>query len=69
MNYQVTTLMEALRLSQVEIDKLRRRKQGLKATVDAVEQILRQPHVLQAIEGLEPFVESPATVPSFACEP
>ena len=68
MNDQVTTLMEALRLSQVEIDKLRRRKQGLKATVDAVEQILRQPHVLQAIEGLEPFVESPATVPSLACE-
>ena len=41
MNDQVTTLMEALRLSQVEIDKLRRRKQGLKATVDAVESCVR----------------------------
>jgi hypothetical protein len=63
MNDQVTTLMEALRLSKAEIEKFRRRKQGLQATVEAVEHILGNPHVKRAVEGLEPFVESPATVP------
>ena len=63
MNDQVTTLMETLRLAQAAIDEFRRRKQGLEATVETVEQILGEPHVKRAIEGLEPFVESPATVP------
>jgi hypothetical protein len=59
MKDQVTVLMEALRLAQVEIEKLRRRRQGVETTVDNVETILREPRVARAIEGLEPFVESP----------
>ena len=46
--------MEALRLAQIEIDKLRRRREGLEATVDNVEMILREPHVARAIEGIDP---------------
>jgi hypothetical protein len=63
MKDQVTVLMEALRLAQVEIDKLRRRRQGVERTVDNVETILREPHVARAVEGLQPFVVSPSTVP------
>ena len=43
MKDQVTTLMEALRLSQLEIEKLRRKRQDLTTTVDHVEAILSDP--------------------------
>jgi hypothetical protein len=69
MKNQVIALMEALRLAQVEIEKLRHGKQGLEATVFAIETILHQPHVDQAIQGLEPFVESPHVAPLHAAEP
>ena len=63
MKDQVIILMEALRLAQAEIDKLRRRRQSVTETVDAVEAILRQPDVLRAIEATGPLVESPSITP------
>lgn len=63
MKDQLITLMEALRLSQFEIEKFRRRKQGLEATVDAVEAILGTPGVQAAVHNLEPFTPSPSIVP------
>ena len=68
MKDQVTVLMEALRLAQVEIEKLRRRRQGVETTVDNVETILREPRVARAIEGLEPFVESPGIAAAYPAE-
>jgi hypothetical protein len=68
MKDQVTVLMEALRLAQFEIEKLRRRRQGVETTVDNVETILREPHVARAIEGLEPFVESPGIAAAHPAE-
>ena len=55
--------MEALRLSQIEIEKLRRKRHGLEATVGAVERRLRDPVVTAAIHNLEPFAASPSVVP------
>jgi hypothetical protein len=68
MKDQVTVLMDALRLAQVEIEKLRRRRQGVETTVDNVESILREPRVARAIEGLEPFVESPSIAAAHPAE-
>ena len=63
MKDQITALVEALRLSQLEIEKLRRKRQGLEATVGAVERILADPVVAAAIHNLEPFSASPSVVP------
>ncbi len=69
MKDHVTALMEALRLAANEIENLRCGKQGLEATVEAIETTLREPHVAQAIQGLEPFVESPRIAPLQAAAP
>jgi len=63
MKDQVTTLMEALRLSQLEIESLRRKRQDLATTVDHVEEILSDPIVRPAIENLEPYTGSPSVIP------
>ena len=63
MKDQITALMEALRLSQAEIEKLRLRRQGLAATIDRVDEILGDPIVLAAIHNLEPYTASPSVVP------
>jgi hypothetical protein len=63
MKDQLIILMEALRLSQFEIDKFRRRKQGLEVTVEHVETILDKADVQAAIHNLEPFVASPSIMP------
>lgn len=63
MKDQITALMEALRLSQAEIEKLRRKRQGLETTVSAIERILSEPDVAAAIHHLEPFMPSPPLVP------
>jgi len=63
MKDQVTTLMEALRLSQLEIEKLRRKRQDLTTTVDHVEAILSDPIVRAAIDNLETYTGSPSVVP------
>ena len=63
MKDQVITLMEALRLSQLEIEKLRCKRQDLAATVDHVEEILSDPIVRAAIDNLEPYTGSPSVVP------
>ena len=72
MKDQITALMEALRLSRAEIEKLRRRRQDLATTVDHVEEILSDPVVMAAIHNLEPYTGSPSVVPEQleqACEP
>ena len=63
MKDQLIILMEALRLSQREFEKLRRSKQGVESTVNAVERILHEPDVMTAIQNLEPFVPSPSITP------
>lgn len=63
MKDQLIVLMEALRLSRREIDKLRNRKQGVETTVAAIEHILSDPEVIAAIDNLEPFVPSPSIAP------
>jgi len=63
MKDQLIILMEALRLSQREIDKLRRRQQGVETTVSAIEHILHEPDVMAAIDNLEPFMPSPSIAP------
>ena len=62
MKDQITTLMEALRLSQAEIEKLKRKRQDVFATVAHIEGILGDPVVRAAIENLEPLA-SPSLVP------
>jgi hypothetical protein len=63
MKDQVTALMEALRLSQAEIEKLRRKRQDVFATVAHIETILADPVVRTAVQNLEPFTPSPSVVP------
>ena len=52
MKDQVTTLMEALRLSQNEIEKLNRKRQDVFLTVAHIEGILDDPVVKAAIQNL-----------------
>jgi hypothetical protein len=63
MKDQITALMEALRLSQIEIEKLKRKRQDVFATVAHLEGILGDPVVTAAIQSLEPFAPSPSLVP------
>jgi hypothetical protein len=63
MKDQITALMEALRLSQVEIEKLKRKRQDVFATVAHIEGILGDPAVSASIHNLEPFSASPSVVP------
>ena len=63
MKDQITTLMEALRLSQAEIEKLKRKRQDVFATAAHIEAILGDPVVRAAIQNLEPFFPSPSVVP------
>jgi len=63
MKDQITALMEALRLSQAEIEKLRRKRQDLATTLDHVEEILSDPVVMAAIYNLKPSTGSPSVVP------
>ena len=63
MKDQITALMEALRLSQAEIEKLKRKRQDVFATVAHIEGILGDPVVRAAIDNLEPFSKSPSLVP------
>ena len=64
MKDQVTTLMEVLRLAGIEVEHFKRKRQSREKTLDALEAILQDPKVRQAVENLEPFVELPSTVPS-----
>ena len=50
MKDQITALMEALRLSQAEIEKLKRNRQDVYATVAHIEGILADPIVSAAIK-------------------
>ena len=63
MKDQITTLMEALRLSQREITKLKRKQQDVFATVAHIEEILGDPVVTAAVQNLKPFAPSPSLVP------
>jgi hypothetical protein len=63
MKDQITALMEALRLSQAEIEKLKRKRQSVQTTVAAIEAILADPVVARAIENVEPMTASPGIVP------
>ena len=66
MKDQITALMEALRLSQAEIEKLKRKRQDVFATVSHIEGILGDPVVAAAIQNLEPFAGAPPLVPEQA---
>jgi hypothetical protein len=63
MKDQITALMEALRLSSAEIEKLKRKKQDVFATVAHIEGILSDPVVAASIRSLEPYTPSPSVVP------
>jgi hypothetical protein len=67
MKEQITALMEALRLSQAEIEKLNRKRQDVFLTVAHIEGILGNPVVRAAIQNLEPLA-SPSLVPHVAEE-
>ena len=69
MKDQITALMEALRLSQAEIEKLKRNRQDVFATVAHIEGILADPIVSAAIKNLEPVSSSPTLVPETADAP
>ena len=64
MKDQITTLMEALRLAGREVDRFKLKRQGRDETLDALEAILYDPNVRQAVETLDPLVESPSIVPN-----
>ena len=64
MKDQLTTLMEALRLAGLEVEHFKHKRQSREQTLDALEAILYDPKVRQAIENLQPFVESPSLAPS-----
>ena len=69
MKDQIIALMEALRLSQAEIEKLNRKRQDVFATVAHIETILGDPVVWAAIHNLETYSPSPSVVPEAAEEP
>ena len=64
MKDQITALMEALRLAGLEVEHFKRNRQGRDETLDALEAILFDPKVRQAVENLDPFVDSPSIVPA-----
>ena len=64
MKDQLTTLMEALRLARIEVEHFRRKRQDRDETLHKLEAILYDPKVRQAVEKLEPVVDSPSLVPS-----
>jgi hypothetical protein len=68
MKDQITALMEALRLSQAEIDNLRRKKQDVFTTVANIEAILDHRVVMAAIRNLAPYSASPGVVPDLVEE-
>ena len=64
MKDQLTTLMEALRLVGVEVEEFKRKQQSSDETLNALEAILYDPTVRQAIEKLEPFWSRPRSCPA-----
>jgi hypothetical protein len=64
MKNQLITVMEALRLAGIEVERFKRKRQDRDETLDKLEAILYDPKVRQAVENLEPFVDSPSLVPS-----
>ena len=69
MKDQIIALMEALRLAQAEIEKLKRKRQDVFATVAHIEMILGDPVVRAAIHNLELFSLSPSVMPEAAEDP
>jgi hypothetical protein len=63
MKDQITTLMEALRLAGREVNRFKMKRQGCDETLDVLEAILYDPNVRQAVETLDPLIESPSIVP------
>ena len=63
MKDQITTLMEALRLAGREFDHFKMKRQGRNETLEALEAILYDPMVRQAVDNLDALVESPSIVP------
>lgn len=60
---QLTTLMEAMRLAGLEFERFKLKRQTREETLDALEAIRYDPRVRQAVQNLEPFVDSPSLVP------
>ena len=63
MKDQITALMEALRLSRLELDRHRWGSQSSMTTIDNIEQILRKPAIGRAINTIGPLVGVPSIVP------
>ena len=63
MKDQITVMMEALRLAGIEVEHFKRKRQGRDETLDALEAILYDPKVRQAVENLSPLIDAPPLVP------
>jgi hypothetical protein len=68
MKDQVTILMEALRLVQLELEMFKRQRKYRDGTLNAIEAILNDPKVAAAIQSLEPLVDAPSLVPEQVVE-
>ena len=69
MKDHITTLMEAVRLMNLEFDRFNHQGQGRDATITAVEKILNDPKVRGAVATIAPLVNAPGLVPDEqACE-
>ena len=60
MKDQITVMMEALRLAGIEVEHFKRKRQGRDETLDALEAILYDPKVRQAVENSISFGRCPA---------
>jgi hypothetical protein len=64
MKDQITAVLEALRLVELQVEKFKRRAQGRDRTLDEIEGILDDPKVTGALRTLEHITNAPSIVPS-----
>jgi hypothetical protein len=58
MKDQITTLLEALRLVGIEVERFKRKRQTSDATLDAIVAILDDSKVTRAMKGIQPLVSA-----------
>jgi hypothetical protein len=64
MKDQITAVLEALRLVELQVENFRRRHQGRDKTLASIEDILEDPKVCGALRTLELVTDAPSIVPA-----
>ena len=63
MKDQITAVLEALRLVELQVENFKRHHQSRDRTLDAIEGILDDPKVTGALRTLEHITNAPSIVP------